>query len=288
MANRDYYEVLGVSKSASAEELKRAYRKLAMEYHPDRNKTKEAESKFKEINAAYEVLSDPQKRQTYDSVGHSAFENGGANQQGGPFGGFGGGQGPFTYTYSASGSPFEGTGFSDPFDIFEQFFGGGSPFGRRKPAYSLRVDFMESIKGTQKKVTIDGKSKTIKVPAGVQTGSRIRFDDFDVVIDVASHAKFHREGYDIVTIEEIPMTMAALGGTYEVETVEGKVTLKIPAGTQPNAVIRLKGKGVKHLQKTIKGDHFVKVSIKIPTNLSTKQKELLEQFEKDPGKKKWF
>lgn len=286
MATRDYYEVLGVPKSATADELKKAYRKLAMQYHPDRNKTKEAETKFKEINAAYEVLSDPEKRQTYDSVGHAAFENGGAGQQGGPFGGFGGG--PFTYTYSTSGNPFEGTGYTDPFEIFEQFFGGASPFGRRKPAYSLRIEFMDAVKGTQKKVTIDGKSKTIKVPAGVQTGSRIRFDDFDIVIDVASHPKFHRDGYDIVTIEEVPMTMVALGGTKEVETVDGKVTLKIPAGTQPNAVIRLKGKGIKQLQKNTKGDHFVKVVVKIPTKLTSKQKQLLEEFEKDSEKKKWF
>lgn len=147
---------------------------------------------------------------------------------------------------------------------------------------------MEAVKGTEKKVTLEGKSKTIKVPAGVQTGSRIRFDDFDVVIDVATHQKFHREGYDIVTIEKIPMTMAALGGTHEVETVNGQVKLKIPAGTQPNAVIRIKGKGVKHLQKTIHGDHFVKISIEIPEKLSAKQKELLEQFEAESSKKKWF
>lgn len=283
MANKDYYELLGVQRTATPDELKKAYRKLAMEYHPDRNKSKEAESKFKEINAAYEVLSDPQKKQTYDSVGHTAYESGGAG------GGAQGGQyGPFTYTYNGSGNPFEGTGFSDPFDIFEQFFGGSSPFGRQKPAYSFRIDFMEAVKGTEKKVTLEGKSKTIKVPAGVQTGSRIRFDDFDVVIDVATHQKFHREGYDIVTIEKIPMTMAALGGTHEVETVNGQVKLKIPAGTQPNAVIRIKGKGVKHLQKTIHGDHFVKISIEIPEKLSAKQKELLEQFEAESSKKKWF
>jgi DnaJ-class molecular chaperone len=287
MASKDYYEVLGVSKSASPEELKKAYRKLAMEFHPDRNKSKEAESKFKEINSAYEVLSDPQKKQTYDSVGHTAYEGGGAGA-GGPFGGQGGQYGPFTYSYNTSGSPFEGTGFSDPFDIFEQFFGGASPFGRRKPAYSLRIEFMDAVKGTEKKVTLDGKSKTIKVPEGVQTGSRIRFDDFDVVIDVASHPKFHREGYDIVTIEKISMILATVGGTHEVETVNGKVNLKIPAGTQPEAVIRIKGKGIKHVQKSLYGDHFVKISVQIPTKLTSKQKELLEEFEKESSKKKWF
>lgn len=286
MAAKDYYSLLGVSKNATAEELKKAYRKLALEYHPDRNKTKEAEAKFKEINAAYEVLSDPEKRRMYDQVGHTAFENGGG---GNPFGGgFNGGQGPFTYTYtSGGGNPFEGFGFSDPFDIFEQFFGGGSPFGRRKPTYSLTIDFMDSVRGTQKKVQIDGKSKTIKVPAGVQTGSRIQFEEFDVVIQVAAHPKFQREGYDIVTEEEIPLTMAVLGGTREIETVDGKVKLKIPAGTQPNAVIRLKGKGVNHIHGSTKGDHFVKVRVQIPTRLKGKQKELMQEFEKE-GEKGWF
>src|SRR5690606_13320861 len=152
--------------------------------------------------------------------------------------------------------------------------GGGSPFGRRKPAYSFRIDFMDAVRGTEKKVTLDGKEKTIKIPAGVQTGSRIRFDEFDIVIDVATHPRFHREGYDIITVEDIPMTMAALGGTHEVETVEGKVKLKVPAGTQPNAVIRIKGKGITHVQGSAKGDHFVKVNVIIPKKLSGKQKEL--------------
>lgn len=290
MASRDYYKILGVSKNATAEELKRAYRKLALEYHPDRNKSKEAEAKFKELNAAYEVLKDPEKRRVYDQVGHSAFENGGGGA-GGPFGGAGGQYGPFTYTYSSSsgGNPFEGFGgFSDPFDIFEQFFGGGSPFGRRKPAYSLLIDFMESVKGVEKKVTVEGKSRTIKIPAGVQTGSRIRFDDFDIVVEVTKHPKFHREGYDIVTVENIPMTLAALGGNIKVETVEGPVKLKIPQGTQPSALIRIKGKGITHLKGSGKGDHYVKVNIEIPKKLSGKQKELLEKLDKELNKKSWF
>ena len=129
----DYYQRLGVSKGATQDEIKKSYRKLALQYHPDRNKTKEGESKFKEITQAYEVLSDPQKRQTYDQFGASAFEQGGAGSggpfggQGGPFGGFGNGQ----YTYSTNGQGFDFGGFSDPFDIFEQFFGGASPFGQR-------------------------------------------------------------------------------------------------------------------------------------------------------------
>ena len=143
---RDYYDILGVTKSASASDLKSAYRKLALQWHPDRNKSPEAESKFKEINEAYQVLSDAKKKASYDQFGHSAFDP----SAGGP-GGFGGRQGPFQYTYSTSGNPFGNMdfgGFGDPFEIFEQFFGGGgsgNPFGRqapRKPHYSLKIPFM--------------------------------------------------------------------------------------------------------------------------------------------------
>lgn len=295
--NKDYYEILGVSRKATPEELKQAYRKLALQYHPDRNKSKEAEEKFKEINHAYEVLGDPQKRKTYDAVGHTAFEGGaqsGPFGAQGPFGGFGGAQsgsyGPFTYTYSTGGegTNFDFGGFSDPFEIFEQFFGGSSPFGRRKPAYSLAIDFMEAVQGTEKKVNINGKTQTIKIPKGVDDGSRIRFDDYDVIISVHSHPKFKREGYDIVTDEEISMVQAALGDVIEVETVEGKVKVKVPEGTQPEALIRLRGKGVPHVRGNGQGDHYIRVQVNIPKKLSNKQKELLQEFEKESQKKKWF
>lgn len=290
--NQDYYSILGVSKNASPEELKKAYRKMALEYHPDRNKTKEAEDKFKQINEAYEVLSDPQKKQMYDQYGHTAFTNGGAGGQG-PFGGgFGGfGQGPFTYTYRSDGNNsygFDFGGFSDPFEIFEQFFGGAAGFGRRKPTYSLSIDFMDAIKGITKKVTITGQSKTIKIPAGVENGSRIRFDDFDIVVDVRPHDKFSREGADIVSEESVSMTQAALGDIIEVDTVQGKVKVKVPEGTQPGAVIRLKGKGAPRLRGNGEGDHYIKVKVVIPTKLKGKQKELLQEFEKESTKSGWF
>lgn len=284
--DNDYYKILGVTKQATQDEIKRAYRKLAVEFHPDKNKSKEAEEKFKKINQAYEVLGNPQKRQQYDQFGSAAFENGGAR---GPFGGFGGQQGPFTYTYTTNGQGFDFGGFSDPFDIFEQFFGGGaSPFGRRKPTYSLRIDFMEAVKGTTKTVSLDGKKKDIKVPAGVHEGSRIQFSDFDIVISVSSSPKFRREGYDILTDIKIPMTEAVLGGVEEVETVQGKVKLKIPQGTQPGTLIRIKGKGVKHVNSTSYGDHYVRVQIEVPQKLSSRQKELLEEFEKESSKRRWF
>jgi DnaJ-class molecular chaperone len=246
--NEDYYKILGVSKTASADEIKKAYRKLALQYHPDRNKTKEAEEKFKEVTKAYEVLSDQGKRQTYDQFGAAAFEQGGPSGQG-PFGGFGGfGQqqqgryGPFTYTYSTNQGPegFDFGGFSDPFEIFEQFFGGASPFGQRqrREVYSLKIDFIEAVKGTQKKVNLGGKVQTIKIPGGVDDGSRVRFGDYDVILNVVPDKRFKRQGFDIVSDEEISFAQAALGTQLEVETVDGKVKLKIPSGTQPDTLIR--------------------------------------------------
>ncbi|MDO8620926.1 MAG: J domain-containing protein [Candidatus Levybacteria bacterium] len=293
MADKDYYEILGVSKNATETDIKKAYRKLALQYHPDKNKTKEAEGKFKEVTKAYEVLSDPQKRETYDQLGHQAFEQG-AGQ--GPFGGaqgpFGGAGNPFTYTYSTGGDTGDFGGFSDPFEIFEQFFGGSSPFGarsQRRQAYSLTLDFLEAALGTTKKVAIDGKSQTIKIPAGVDEGSRIRFGDYDVVLEVKPSSKFQRQGYDIVSEKEIPISIASLGGEINVETVWGEVKLRIPSGTQPETVIRLRDKGVPHLHGGGKGNHYVRMKVLVPKTLTGRQKELLKEFEEE-GKKKhtWF
>ncbi|MFH1832720.1 MAG: DnaJ C-terminal domain-containing protein [Candidatus Levyibacteriota bacterium] len=295
--NKDFYEVLGVSKNAGLDEIKKAYRKLALQYHPDRNKTKEGEAKFKEVNKAYEVLADPQKRQTYDQFGSAAFEQGGSQGPGGPFGGFGGQQtgqyGPFTYTYSTSGGgqEFDFGGFSDPFEIFEQFFGGGSPFGRaqRRQTYSLAIDFMEAVKGVQKRVEIGGQTQTIKIPAGVDDGSRIRFGEYDIVIRVHPDKKFRREGVNIISEKEISYSQAVLGTVISVETIDESVQLKIPSGTQPNTVIRLRGRGVPHLRGSGKGDHYLRIKINIPKNLTSRQKELLRQFEEEGKKKKgWF
>ncbi len=301
MASNDYYQILGVSKNASEAEIKKAYRKLALQYHPDRNKgDKAAEEKFKEVNKAYEVLSDTQKRQTYDQFGAAAFEQGGPSGQGpfgagGPFGGFGGaqgGQGPFTYTYTTSGGGpqgFDFGGFSDPFEIFEQFFGGASPFGRtqRRTTYQLTISLMEAVKGVTKKVDLAGKTQTIKIPAGVDDGSRVRFGDYDVVIDVTPDKRFRREGYDIVGNQEISFAQAALGETVEVETVQGPVKIKIPSGTQPETLIRLRGKGVKVIRGSGYGDHYVRIKVTVPKNLSGRQKELLKEFE-NSKKSGWF
>ena len=292
MASKDYYSILGVSKNATDVDIKKAYRKLALQHHPDKNKgNKESEEKFKEVTKAYEVLSDPQKRQTYDQFGEAAFEQGGPGA-GGPFGGFGqqGGQyGPFTYTYSNGGN-FDFGGFSDPFEIFEQFFGGGNPFGRtqRRSTYSLTISFMDAVKGATKKVDLGGKTQTIKIPAGVNDGSRIRFGDADVIIEVIPDKKFQRQGYDIVSEEELSFPQAALGDTIGVETVEGIVKIKIPAGTQPETLIRLRGKGVKMLRGAGHGDHYVRIKITVPKNLTGRQKELLKEFEEGKKKSGWF
>lgn len=289
---RDYYDILGVEKNASSQEIKKAYRKLALEWHPDRNKTSEATQKFKDINEAYEILSNSEKRAAYDQFGHAAFEPGGA-PYGAPFGGdqsggFGGArtyrQGPFTYTYytPGGGSPFEGAGFdfSDPFEIFEQFFGGGSPFGRqaRVPRYGLSLSFMEAAKGVEKEVMINGQRRKIKIPAGVDDGSRINFHDFYATIDVRPDPIFKREGFDIFVDGMIPFTLAILGGLIIVPTVDGEVKLRIRPGTQPGTMIRLRGKGIPRLQGSGRGDQYVRLQVNLPNRLNSKQKGLLKEW----------
>ncbi len=292
---RDYYEVLGVSKSATPAEIKSSYRKLALEWHPDRNKSPNANDKFKEINEAYAVLSDPKKKETYDQFGHAAFQpgaGGGAGQ--GPFGGGGFRQGPFQYYYSSGGqgggSPFSGfEDMIDPFEIFEQFFGGGFGGGRQRrahPTYEIEVEFMDAVKGVTREVHVPAGEagggsvrKTIKIPAGVDSGSRIRFDEFDLVVSIRPDKRFRREGDDIVTEEEIPFSMASLGGVLDVKTVDDTVKIRIQPGTQPGTLIRLKGKGVPHVRGSGRGDHYAKVQINVPTHLSKKQRELLEELE---------
>ncbi len=293
MANKDYYTILGVSKTASPDEIKKAYRKLALEFHPDRNKSKEADAKFKEITKAYEVLSSDDKRKMYDSVGHTAFEQG-AGQ--GPFGGAGGfgGQGgqygPFTYSTSGGGFDFDFGGYSDPFEIFEQFFGGASPFGQRqrRPVYSASISFMEAAKGAEKEVTIDGKRQKIKIPAGVNKGSRIRFESYDIVIDVQPDSRFAREDYDVVSEKEISFAEAALGGEITVATIDGDLKIRIPEGTQPGALIRLNRRGIQHLRGSGRGNHYVRIKIVVPKKLTKNQKDLLEALQKEEGKQSWF
>ena len=292
----DFYQILGVSKSASDTEIKAAYRKKALEWHPDRNKSAQASEKFKEINEAYEVLSNPQKRQSYDQFGPSAFAQGAGPAGGGPFGGgFGGqGQGPFTYTYSTGGgggNTFEG--FSDPFEIFEQFFGSGfstgGPRRARRQAYQLRITFQEAVHGAEKEVEIAGKPMKIKIPAGVDDGTRVRFGDFDIILSVTKDKVFAREGQNVFVSVEIDFPSAVLGTTVEVPTVDGNVTIKIPPGTQPDALIRLQGRGVKSPHGNRAGDQYVRIKITVPSRVSGEQKRLLEELQTSLSKKRgWF
>jgi len=283
-AKADYYETLGVYKGAADAQIKSAYRNLARKHHPDVDKSDGAEKKFKEINEAYQVLSDPQKKAAYDQYGHSAFEPGGGF--GGGFG-QGAGQGGFrTYSWTGDmgdlGFDMDGGGFADPFDIFEMVFGQRSPFGRqaRLPRYVINLTFDEAVHGTQKDVEIEGKRQKIKIPAGVDDGSEIRFSNYIIVCQVSRHSKFVRRGLDIVTEHEISYSKAALGSVEDIETVDGPVKIRIPAGTQPGTQIRLRGKGVPRVSGHGQGDHYVIIRVKVPSKLSRDEKRLLEELEK--------
>lgn len=355
MSNQDFYTILGVSKSASEDEIKKAYRKLAMKYHPDRNPdNKEAEEKFKEIQKAYETLSDPQKKAMYDQVGHDAFQNGGAGFGG--QGGFGGG--------------FGGAGF-DFGDIFSQMFGGGGGGGRQSNyqgadiQYGVEITLEEAAAGVKKQITIptytecdschgsgakagtkattcrtcngtgtvhvrqaifqiqqtcptcggsgkeihdpcpkchgQGRVKTTKtveinIPAGIDDGQRIRLTgegeqgtngapagDLYIHVSVKQHKIFQRDPDNPTNLHcELPISfaIAALGGEVEVPTLTGKVKLSIPAGTQNGQRLRVKGKGVKSVRGNVMGDLYCHVLVEVPVNLTERQRELLQEFEK--------
>jgi len=348
---RDYYEVLGASRNASAEDLKKAYRKLAMKVHPDRNPgDKAAEERFKEASEAYQVLGDPERRAQYDRFGHAAFE------QSAGFGGF----------------DFSGAGFEDVFsDIFGDFFGTGRGRGRSRARrgedlrYDLEISFEEGVFGTEKVISVprlatceacDGKgtkggagrvtcsacegsgqlrfqqgfftiAKTcgqcagqgtiikdpcrscggsgvaqktqalhIKIPAGVDSGSRLKLrgegesgrnggpqGDLYVVIDVQPHALFTRRDNDIVCEVPISFPQAALGAEIDVPTIEGKVKMKVSPGTQSGSIFRLRGKGVPNLRGAGRGDELVRVVVETPRKLTSKQRELLEEFARSSG-----
>ncbi|MCA9369857.1 DnaJ domain-containing protein, partial [Candidatus Woesebacteria bacterium] len=263
---RDYYEVLGVQKSATDKEIKSAYRKLALKWHPDKHKDnkKDAETKFKEINEAYQVLSDEKKKQAYDQFGHAAFDAA-SGMGGNPFsGGFQ--QGPFTWSYSTSGgqNPFGNMDFNDPFEIFESFFGGGFSRSARKPRYALTLSFMEAVQGVEKEIEVEGKKRSITIPAGANDGTRIRFDDFDITIDVKPDQRYRRDGYDLYLDHSVPYSMLVLGGVTEVKTIDKTLKLKVRAGTASHTLVRLRGEGVKILQRSGKGDLYVRLVVAVP------------------------
>lgn len=279
---KDFYEVLGVSKNATEAEIKSAYRKLALKWHPDKNKSSEATAKFKQINEAYEVLSDTKKRQMYDQMGPEAFRRGAGAPGGGTYQ-----QGPFRYTYSSygGGNPFEGVdfgGFSDPFDIFEQFFGGfGGARAKQRLVYQVQIDFDDAVYGAEKQIKIDGKTRKIKIPAGVNDGMRIRFDDFDLLVTVKAHPHFKREGQDIYLEKEVSLPLAVLGGVVEIPTLEKPVKLKIRPGTQPGTIVRLQGKGVPYPHSSRRGDLYIVYKIKVPEKTTPKIRKIFEELKKE-------
>ena len=279
MANkRDYYEVLGVAKTASEQELKKAYRKKALEFHPDRNKEAGAEAKFKEVNEAYEVLSDSQKRQTYDQFGHAAFAGGGAPGGGGGFRQ----SGPFTYSFGGNAGNFSqfGFDFSDPFEIFETFFGGGGFSQQRKVRYAVTIEFLEAVTGVEKSIVHQGTEHTVRIPPGASEGTRIRYNEFDVLVKINPSEVFKRDGYDVFVDVDISITMAVLGGTIKVPTVDEKdISIKVRQGTQPNTMVRLKGKGMPHLRGNGRGDQYVRLNVVVPKHITREQRKILKKLE---------
>ena len=357
MSELDYYEVLGVSKTATSDELKRAYRSQAMKYHPDRNPDNpDAENRFKEINEAYDVLKDEQKRAAYDRYGKQAFQIG---QGGNPFGGFG-------FDFNGAG------GFSDIFgDIFSEFMGGGQRGYNRTAAqdgadlrYNLEISLEEAFSGVEKEITVphsevcedchgygteDGKEAPIcptchghgkvhsqkggffivettcptckgqgrviksackkchgeglihsekqikvKIPAGIENDTRMRVagageaglrggqdGDLYVFISITGHKLYAREGANLYTTVPVSMTCAALGGKMTIPSIDGRsIEISIPAGTQTNQQIKVGGEGMPTIRSKYKGDLFVRFMVETPVNLSSRQKELLAEFQK--------
>ncbi len=354
MAKRDFYDVLGVSKGASPEEVKKAYRKKAKELHPDRNSDNpDAESQFKEVNEAYDALKDPNKKAAYDRYGHAAFEGG--------MGGGGGQRGPQGDFASA---------FSDVFDdLFGDFMGGRSTGGRQRATrgsdlrYNLRVTLEEAFTGLQKTIKVPtsiscstcsgtgaeggaepsmcptcsgmgkvraqqgfftvertcptcsgmgqiiknpcgtcggagrverDRSLSVNIPPGVETGTRIRLagegeaglrggpaGDLYIFIDVEEHPLFQRDAQSLFCLVPVSMTAAALGGDIEVPTIDGgRSRVKIPGGSQSGRQMRLRNKGMPALRGGAPGDMFIELAVETPVNLTTRQKELLREFEK--------
>ncbi len=303
MATRDYYDILGVSKKAGDEEIKRAYRKLAMKYHPDRNPNKkEAEERFKEINEAYAVLSDKEKRKQYDTFGAEGFRQRFTQEDifrgfdfdeilSGLFGGRGkrefrfGGRGGFDF-----GDFFTGQGgFQDM---------GRMPQKGQDILYELSISLEEAAAGGERRISYRKNGKieevSVRIPKGIATGKKLRLagkgmvgknggpsGDLYLHISVREHPIFTREGDDLVVEKEVNFSEAVLGTTVEVPTLEGKKRVKIPPGTQSHTKMRLKGLGLPHFQKEGRGDELVKVIVRVPKRVSEKSKKMIEELGKE-------
>ena len=291
MDYKDYYKILGVERKASADEIRKAYRKLAMQYHPDKNPgDKKAEDKFKEINEAYQVLSDEQKRARYDQLGsaYSDFRTGGGRPGDFQWNDWSGARGAGGGVNTDD--PFNGGGFSD---FFRTIFGEAMRSSARNQSsqqpqgYQQEVDiaFQEAFEGTTRQLQTNGRKLQVRIPAGVKTGSKVRVAgagpeglDLYLIVNITDEDKFERNGQDLYTTSTLSVFTLILGGETDVETPTGKVKLSIPAGTQTDQVFRLAGRGMPHLKNpNTKGDLFVKLKVQVPKYLSSKQRELLEE-----------
>jgi curved DNA-binding protein len=303
MAAKDYYDILGVNKKANDEEIKRAYRKMAMKYHPDRNPNKkEAEERFKEINEAYAVLSDKEKRKQYDTFGAEGFRQRFTQEDifrgfdfdeilSGLFGGRGrrefrfGGRGGFDF-----GDVFSGQGgFQDR---------GRMPQKGEDILYELSISLEEATSGGEKRVSYRKNGRieevSVKIPKGIPTGKKLRLagkgmqgrnggppGDLYLQISVREHPIFTREGDDLVVEKEVSFSEAVLGTTVEVPTLEGKKRVKVPPGTQSHTKMRLKGLGLPRFQREGRGDELVKVVVRVPKRVSEKSKKLIEELARE-------
>lgn len=292
MSKRDFYSVLGVSKDASEKEIKKAYKKQAMKYHPDKNPgDASAEASFKEVKEAYEILTDSSKRRQYDQFGHAGFEGGRSQSQG-----FGGGfDDIFGDAFRQRGQGFGGSGFGGFDDMFSQSRGRQArPQKGQDTEFSVTVDFVDAIQGAEKVVELplNGTQKKInvKIPQGIKEGEKIRFSgkggpgvnggpagNMFIKIIIRPHAYLERDENDLICNAEINITTAALGGELDVTALDNRFKLKIPAGTQNGRKFKVKGKGVTSRKGEV-GDLLIKIKVVTPTNLTDKQRDLLEQL----------
>jgi len=295
MAATDYYKELGVGRDAEEKEIKRAYRRLARKYHPDVNPgNAKAAERFKGIARAYAVLSDKKKRRLYDRYGEAGLSEG-FQEGAGPAGGFGGGAGGFPggFPGGAPGGP-GGFGGADLGDIFGQFFGGGRPRGPQRGAdveteVTLTLD--DAARGTRRRITLsDGSRVDVKIPTGVDTGTRIRVTgkgqpgpgggprgDLFVRVRMARHPYFRRDGQDIYLDLPLTLTEATLGTSVRIPTLHGATQLKVPAGVTSGAKLRLRGKGLPSAKGEQRGDQFVVIKIVPPKELNDAAREHLEE-----------
>ncbi len=280
MAYKDYYKILGVAKNASEEEIKKAFRRLARKYHPDVNKEPGAEEKFKEINEAYTVLSDPEKRRFYDTYGTSV----GSGQWQGPppgqggFGGFSGNVGDFSDFFQQLFGHFAGRGGFG--DLFEETARPGPRRAARDLEAELPLSLEEAYRGGEKTLSVGAERLTVRIPPGVREGQKIRLvgkgrngGDLYLKVQLQPHPQMRLEGDDLYSVVEVPAPIAVLGGKVRVQTLDGPVELTIPKGTQADRKLRLAGKGWPRRDGR-RGDQYAEVRITIPTHPSPEEERL--------------